>query len=76
MLFLGERLHDISVYLNDDNVNGPFPVVCGKYAGPGENAGVFHIVCNKPSRSRFIKIQMDTIQQDSYLTLCEVRVLV
>lgn len=74
--FLGERLRDISVYLGDDYVNGPFPVTCGNFDGPGENAEVVHIVCDKPAHGRFVRIQMNNFQQDNFLTLCEVRVLV
>lgn len=75
-LYLGERLRDITVYLGNDHVNGEFPVICGKYEGPGENAEVVHIVCDKPSRGQFIKIQMVNTQLQFVFNLCEIRVLV
>lgn len=75
-LYLGERIRDITVYLGNDHVNGEFPVICGKYGGPGENAEVVHIVCDKPSRGHFIKIQMVNTQLQFVFNLCEIRVLV
>lgn len=57
-------------------MNGEFPVICGKYEGPGENAEVVHIVCDKPSRGQFIKIQMVNTQLQFVFNLCEIRVLV
>lgn len=78
LLFQGQRLRNISVYLGDDHVIGSFPVVCGRYAGPGENAEVVHIVCDKPAKGRFVRIQLNNNNFPEYhaLTLCEVRVLV
>lgn len=78
VLFQGQRLRNISVYLGDDQIGGSFPVVCGRYAGPGENAEVVHIVCDKPAKGRFVRIQLNNNNFPVYhaLTLCEVRVLV
>lgn len=70
----GERLQQVTVYLSEDA--GSFSVTCGTFTGPGENAEVIHIVCNKPATGRFVKIQMNNIQRNRYLTLCEIRILV
>lgn len=70
----GERLQQVTVYLGENS--GSFSVTCGTFTGPGENAEVIHIVCNKPATGRFVKIQMNNFQRNRYLTLCEIRILV
>lgn len=70
----GERLQQVTVYLGEDS--GSFSVTCGTFTGPGENAEVIHIVCNKPAFGRFVKIQINNFQRNRYLTLCEIRILV
>lgn len=70
----GERLQQVTVYLGEDS--GSFSVTYGTFTGPGENAEVIHIVCNKPATGRFVKIQMNNFQRNRYLTLCEISILV
>ncbi|XP_052684566.1 fucolectin-1-like [Crassostrea angulata] len=70
----GDRLRAISVYLGE--VSGSFPVLCGGFDGPGEDAQVVHVVCNEPTSARFVKIQLSNSQTFFYpITLCEIRVL-
>lgn len=43
---------------------------------PMKNGEVVHIVCDKPDRGQFVKIQMTNNQQEFISTLFEIRVLV
>ena len=52
-----------------------FPEICGYFPGPGETGQTVHMICQKGTTGRFLRIQIKGNGIDYHiLTLCEVEV--
>jgi len=79
----GERLHDVFVYFAGSFPSAPGSppdkdaadsVACAQFPGPGTDGQVINLNCAAGASGRYLVIQI-VHQDQEYLTLCEVEVL-